>query len=168
MVIGFNVPCAKSIRTSATQKHVDLHLESVIYRLIETVRKKTAALLPPTIESRTIGEGTVGEVFTIKLPKRQTQTVAGARCTNGTFSIHDKIRILRGAKRDVVFEGEWTEGSMRASLTSGPIKTLKHLKRDVDEIRKGMECGIAFEGFDDVLAGDEVVTFKTFEVAREL
>jgi translation initiation factor IF-2 len=42
------------------------------------------------------------------------------------------------------------------------------LKRDVDEIRKGMECGIAFEGFDDVLEGDEIVTFKTFEVAREL
>ena len=50
----------------------------------------------------------------------------------------------------------------------GTIDTLKHVKKDVDEIRKGSECGISFHGFNDVKEGDEVVTFASFEVAREL
>ena len=50
----------------------------------------------------------------------------------------------------------------------GKIVTLKHLKSDVEEVRKGMECGIQMEGFNDVKEGDEIVTFKTFEVARKL
>jgi len=45
---------------------------------------------------------------------------------------------------------------------------LKHLKKEVDEIRKGMDCGISLDGFDDIKEGDEIVTFKTFEVPREL
>lgn len=45
---------------------------------------------------------------------------------------------------------------------------LKHLKTEVDEVRKGMECGIQFEGFNDVKEGDEIVTFRTFEVPRKL
>jgi translation initiation factor IF-2 len=50
----------------------------------------------------------------------------------------------------------------------GTIETLKHLKKDVTEIRKGMDCGIAFKDFNDVQEGDEIVCFTTFEVAREL
>jgi translation initiation factor IF-2 len=48
------------------------------------------------------------------------------------------------------------------------ITTLKHLKTEVDEVRKGMECGIQLEGFDGMQEGDEIVTFKTFEVPRKL
>ena len=50
----------------------------------------------------------------------------------------------------------------------GTIETLKHLKKDVDEIRKGMDCGIAFEGFTDLRPGDEVVSFSKIEVPRTL
>lgn len=50
----------------------------------------------------------------------------------------------------------------------GSIETLKHLKKDVQEVRKGMECGIALEGFVDIREGDEVVTFVKVEVPREL
>ena len=106
-MIGFNVPASKSVRDSAAQKHVECHLESVIYRLIETVRKKTSALLKPTIESRTLGEGLVSEVFTIRLSRKAQTVVAGTKCGNGTISKNDQVRVIRGPKRDVVFEGEF-------------------------------------------------------------
>ena len=52
--------------------------------------------------------------------------------------------------------------------SKGTIDTLKHLKKDVSEIRKGMECGISFHGFNDIRVDDEVVTYTTFETARDL
>jgi translation initiation factor IF-2 len=59
----------------------------------------------------------------------------------------------------------------RRDLTNafvGTIETLKHVKKDVTEVRKGTECGISFHGWNDIREGDEVVTFTTFDVPREL
>lgn len=85
--------------------------------------------------------------------------VAGCRVSNGVINKSEKVMVLRpsatpGGEREVVFEGT--------------IETLRHLKKEVGEVRKGTECGISFEGFTDVKEGDEVVTFTTFEVPREL
>jgi translation initiation factor IF-2 len=135
---------------------VPLHLESVIYRLIETVRSKVAALLPPKIESRVVGEATVQQLFPVKV-KKGTVMVAGCKVSNGIINKAEKVRILRtgdGKDREVVYEGT--------------IETLRHLKKEVGEVRKGTECGISFDEFADVKEGDEVVSFTTFEVPREL
>jgi len=136
--------------------NVPLHLESVIYRLIETVRSKVAALLPPKIESRVVGEATVQQLFPVKV-KKGTVMVAGCKVSNGIINKAEKVRILRsgdGKEREVVYEGT--------------IETLRHLKKEVGEVRKGTECGISFDEFADVKEGDEVVSFTTFEVPREL
>jgi len=136
--------------------NVPLHLESVIYRLIETVRSKVAALLPPRIESRVVGEATVQQLFPVKV-KKGTVMVAGCKVSNGIINKSEKVRILRsgdGKDREVVYEGT--------------IETLRHLKKEVGEVRKGTECGISFDEFADVKEGDEVVSFTTFEVPREL
>jgi len=86
---------------------VPLHLESVIYRLIETVRDRVAALLPPIIETRVNGEATVLQVFTIAIKgQKEGQIVAGCRIGNGVIGKNDTVRVIRGDKRDVVFEGE--------------------------------------------------------------
>jgi translation initiation factor IF-2 len=136
--------------------NVPLHLESVIYRLIETVRSKVAALLPPKIESRVVGEATVQQLFPVKV-KKGTVMVAGCKVSNGIINKAEKVRILRsgdGKDREVVYEGT--------------IETLRHLKKEVGEVRKGTECGISFDEFADVKEGDEIVSFTTFEVPREL
>lgn len=127
MIIGFNVPASAKVKQTATTKRVDLHLEGVIYRLIETVRQKTAALLPPSIESRTIGEGTVIKPFEIKVGKKQIATVAGSRCVNGTINRNDLVRILRGPDREQVFEGE-------------PKRVAKIPRVKADEIRQ--DCNV--------------------------
>ena len=155
-MIGFSVNCSRSIQNQAKDMNVPLHLESVIYRLIETVRSKVAALLPPKIESRVVGEATVQQLFPVKV-KKGTVMVAGCKVSNGIINKAEKVRILRsgdGKEREVVYEGT--------------IETLRHLKKEVGEVRKGTECGISFDEFADVKEGDEVVSFTTFEVPREL
>lgn len=156
-VIGFSVACSRSIQNQAKDMNVPLHLESVIYRLIETVRSKVAGLLPPKIESRVTGEATVQQLFPVKV-KKGTVMVAGCKVSNGIINKAEKVRILRSAG----------EGKEREVVYEGTIETLRHLKKEVGEVRKGTECGISFDEFADVREGDEVVSFTTFEVPREL
>ncbi|GMK56640.1 hypothetical protein CspeluHIS016_0304800 [Cutaneotrichosporon spelunceum] len=151
-VIGFNVECPRAIQSAASDAGVPVITDGVIYRLIDNVRARVAALLPPRIETRVIGEATVSMIFPIKSGRKVVKNIAGCKVMNGTVSKMDKVRVLRD--REVVFEG--------------PMDTLKHMKKDVLEMRKGTECGIALEGFDDIREGDQIVTFQTFEVAREL
>ncbi|KAE8541289.1 translation initiation factor IF-2 [Cryptococcus gattii VGV] len=152
--VGFNVTAPRAIQTIAKNANVPLQLESVIYRLIDKVRQDVASLLPPTIEYSVKGEATVLQLFSINLKRKQTVTIAGCRVNNGIIDRTEGVRVLRGPERKVVYEGS--------------IETLKHLKKDVHEVRKGMECGIALEGFVDIREADEIITFVKVEVLREL
>ncbi|WRT65515.1 translation initiation factor IF-2 [Kwoniella shivajii] len=153
-IIGFSVSASRTVQTAAKSSQTPLHLESVIYRLIDTVRSKVAGLLPPKIEYSVKGEATVQQLFSINIKRKESITIAGCRVGNGIINRLEGVRVLRGADRDVVYEGT--------------IETLKHLKKEVQEVRKGMECGIALEGFTDIREGDEIVTFTKIEVPREL
>ncbi|WVR03987.1 translation initiation factor IF-2 [Kwoniella sp. DSM 27419] len=153
-VIGFSVSAARPIQTLARSSNVPLQLESVIYRLIDMVRSRVAALLPPRIEYSVKGEASVIQLFNINVKKRESITIAGCRVGNGVIDRNQTVRVLRGKDREVVFEGT--------------IETLKHLKKEVQEVRKGMECGIALEGFTDIREGDEIVNVTRTEVPREL
>lgn len=106
MIIGFSVKASKSVQTQAAKANVPVHLESVIYRLIETVRSKVAALLPPIIETRVLGEATVLQMFSIAVKGKESARIAGCRVANGVIGRHDPIRVLRGEDREVVFEGK--------------------------------------------------------------
>ncbi|WVQ73734.1 translation initiation factor IF-2 [Cryptococcus sp. DSM 104548] len=154
MIIGFNVSAPRAVQTLAKTNKVALQLESVIYRLIEKVRHDVAALLPPTIEYSVKGEATVLQLFQINVKRKEFITIAGCRVNNGVIDKSQGVRVLRGPDRKIVFEGS--------------MGTLKHLKKDVQDVRKGMECGIALEGFTDIKEGDEIVTFVKVEVLREL
>lgn len=90
--------------------------------------------------------------------------VAGCRVSNGVINKAEKVRILRSRTAGEGGGG----GKDREVVYEGTIETLRHLKKEVGEVRKGTECGISFDGFIDVREGDEVVTFTTFEVPREL
>jgi hypothetical protein len=106
MIIGFSVKAPKSVQSHAAKSNVPIHLESVIYRLIETVRAKVAALLPPVIETRVLGEATVLQMFSIAVKGKESASIAGCRVSNGVIGRHDLVRVLRGDEREVVFEGE--------------------------------------------------------------
>lgn len=166
-VIGFSVPCSRGVQSLAASLNVPLHNDSVIYRLIDVVRGKVAALLPPIRETKVTGEATCQQVFEIKGKGKEVSRIAGCKVGNGVIGRNDGgVRVLRGKDREQVFEGEF--GCVGIQLTTGAIDTLKHLKKDVTEVRKGTDCGISFVGWNDIKEGDEIVTFTTFEVPRQL
>lgn len=154
LVIGFSVDCPRSVDQEAKDRGVPVLTERVIYRLIDDVRKRVGALLPPKIEYKVTGEAVVQQVFEIKVSRKEIKKIAGCKVANGIINRNEGVRVLRGPKREVVFEGT--------------METLKHVKKDVMEMRKGTECGIGIEGFQDIREGDEIVTFQTLEVPREL
>lgn len=105
MIIGFSVKAAKSVASHAAKSNVPIHLETVIYRLIETVRAKVASLLPPVIETRVLGEATVLQMFSIAVKGKESASIAGCRVSNGVIGRHDLVRVLRGEERQVIFDG---------------------------------------------------------------
>ena len=124
LIIGFNVDCSKHLQQLARQLGVSVHLESVIYRLIDTVRQKTAALLPPAIEYRTLGEATVQQIFEISLKKKQKAFIAGCKVNQGTIKRGGLVRVFRGANRVLVFEGESSIGATQAGPRFGPANSV--------------------------------------------
>ncbi|KAF6767459.1 Translation initiation factor IF- 2, domain 3 [Kalmanozyma brasiliensis GHG001] len=156
-IIGFNVTPPKAILQSAARAQptpVPIIASDVIYRLMETVSQKVAELLPPTKEARVHGEATVSQIFEINLKGRNFKKIAGCRVTNGTIAKSNLVRVLRGDKRDEVYRGKLDE--------------FKHVKKDVTEMRKGTECGMSFEGWQELKEGDVVQSFSEVEVARTL
>lgn len=87
------------MRQAAQHPPVTVHISPIIYRLVEIVRKETAALLPPRIEVRVHGEATVQQIFKIKVKGRKTpKVIAGSRCSNGIFSKARKVRVVRNGE----------------------------------------------------------------------
>lgn len=156
-VLGFNVKASKSVQTTAArlQPRVKVHCDDVIYRLMEHVTKEVAALLPPRQELRVQGEAQVAQIFQIKgSGSRAARNIAGCRVTNGIVSRANEVRILRGEDRNEVFRGR--------------LDALRQVKKDVQEMRKGTECGMSFDSFDDVQVDDIIQCFTTVDVPQTL
>lgn len=155
-IIGFHVQAPKSVQALAArvQPPVPVHCDRVIYQIMDHVASRVAELLPPREEMRVLGEAQVAQLFQIKQGARASKTIAGCRVTNGLVSRANEVRVLRGKDRREVFRGR--------------LDTLRHVKKDVTEMRKGTECGMALDGFDQVEVGDVVQCFTTVEVAATL
>ncbi|TNY21003.1 hypothetical protein DMC30DRAFT_351363 [Rhodotorula diobovata] len=154
-IVGFNVKAPGSVMKDAAKgpTPVPVHTSPIIYRLVDTVRQATADLLPKTIETRVHGEATVQMVFDISVKgRKEPKRIAGSKVSNGTFQKARKARVVR--------KGE--------TLHVGVVSTLKQVKKDVLEIPKGVECGIALEDFDGWEVDDLIQSVEEVEVARSL
>ncbi|KAG0211316.1 hypothetical protein BGX28_008139 [Mortierella sp. GBA30] len=152
MVLGFNVKADKKLLQTARQLGVGLKSYNVIYKLLDDVKIEMATLLPKDIEIQVVGEAKVAQIFPIKMKGGQTQNVAGCRITNGGVNRKEDVRIVR--------DGE--------VVWSGRLSTLKRIKEDIQEAKKGTECGMEFEGFHAFKEGDVIQSIKKNEVLRKL
>ncbi|PWZ01530.1 hypothetical protein BCV70DRAFT_198962 [Testicularia cyperi] len=156
-IIGFNVKPSKSVLQQAAraQPHpVPVIVSDVIYRLMEQVSESVCSLLPPLKEARVQGEATISQIFDINLKSKLFKKIAGCKVTNGSIAKSNLVRILRGPDRKVIYQGR--------------LDQFKHLKKDVTEMRKGTECGMSFEGFQDILPDDIVQSYTEVTVPRTL
>ncbi|KAI8992656.1 hypothetical protein BDB01DRAFT_779197 [Pilobolus umbonatus] len=151
-VIGFNVKLDKRIQAEASKIGVPVKSYSVIYKLLEEVKDNLSNMLPPIITTQVTGEADLLQVFDISVKGRETKPVAGCRITNGVIPRNGKIRVLRN--KEIIWEGE--------------LSALKQVKKEITEAKKGLECGMSFEGFDDFRPGDTVQAIQTIETKQKL
>lgn len=147
IVVGFNVRADAAARRAAAERGVELNYYSVIYELIDEVKKALTGMLKAEYREHIIGMATVQEVF--KSPV--FGQVAGSLVTEGVVRKDAPIRVLRD--NVVIFEGE--------------LESLRRFKDDVKEVNSGTECGIAVKNYD-VKVGDQIEVFERVEVERKL
>ena len=147
-VIGFNVRANAPARAAANQKGVEIRYYSVIYDLVDDVKQAASGLLSAEIKEHFIGYAEIRETFRVT----GVGTVAGCLVTEGIARRSAGVRLLRD---NVV-------------IHEGTLKTLKRFKDEVKEVQSGQECGMAFERYEDVRAGDIIEIFEREEVERTL
>jgi len=148
VIIGFNVRADASARRIIESNNLDLRYFSIIYDVIDQVKQVATGLLGMEVREEIIGVAQVRDVFR----SSKFGAVAGCMVIEGTVKRHKPIRVLRD--NTVVFQGE--------------LESLRRFKENVDEVRNGMECGIAVKQYNDVKPGDQIECFERIEVARTL
>jgi translation initiation factor IF-2 len=146
ILIGFNVRGNSGARRLIAEQGIDVHYYSVIYDVIDEVKRAINGMLAPEIKEEIIGLAEVRDVF--RSPK--FGTVGGCLVLEGVVRRNRPIRVLRD---NVVF-------------LEGELDSLRRFKEDVAEVRAGTECGIGIKNFSDIRAGDQVEVFERVEVAR--
>ena len=142
VLLGFNVRPTGSVKAMAKQKNVDIKTYSIIYQLLDDMTGMLTGMMAPKFSEINTGQAEVRNTF--KAPKGM---VAGCVVVDGKLIRGGLVRVIRDGV--VVHEGELT--------------SLKRFKDDVDEIGNGYECGVMIKGYDDVIVGDVIETFKKVE-----
>ena len=127
---------------------MDIQYHSIIYALVDEVRQSMTGMLTPERRENFIGTAEIRQVFQIT----KTGKVAGCRVLDGVVKRGAGVRIIRD---NVV-------------IHEGTLSSLRHIKDEVKEIRSGMECGMAFDNFQDLAVGDTIECFEVEEIARTL
>ena len=147
-VFAFNVRANKQARELAEKEGVEIRYYSVIYNLIDDVKDTLSGMLAPEKRETFIGYADILEVFNIT----KVGKVAGCKVSEGVVKRGCGVRLLRD---DVV-------------IHEGKLKTLKRFKDEVPEVTSGMECGMAFERYEDIREGDKIECFEVEMVERKL
>ncbi len=148
-IIGFNVRASKQARDLAEREGVEIRYYAIIYDLLDDIKGVLSGMLAPIQRETFLGNAEVLQAFDISKIGR----VAGCRVTEGVVRKGARVRIIRA---DIVV------------LELGTLQTLKRFKDEVNEVQSGVECGMAFAGFQDIKAGDTIECFSLEEVRRTL
>jgi translation initiation factor IF-2 len=148
VILGFNVRAHKEARDLAEQDGVEVRYYNIIYNLVDDVKAAMSGLLAPTLREEMLGNALILEIFTIS----KVGHVAGCRVTDGVVQRGASVRLIRD--NVVVHEGK--------------LSTLKRFKDEVREVAAGQECGMAFENYQDMRAGDVIECYRVEEVRRTL
>ncbi|MCI8484770.1 MAG: translation initiation factor IF-2 [Lachnospiraceae bacterium] len=146
IIIGFNVRPDATAKATAEREGVDMRLYKVIYNAIEDVQAAMKGMLDPVFEEKVLGHAEVRQIFKAS----GVGNIAGSYVLDGVFQRGCKVRISREGEQ--IFEGD--------------LASLKRFKDDVKEVKAGYECGLVFEGFNDIQEMDIVESYIMVEVPR--
>ena len=146
IILGFNVRIANNVKDGEA-KEVDIRYYSIIYDLVDDIKKAVTGMLKPIIKETSLGKGEIREVFDLT----KYGKVAGSYVNSGIVKRSGRCRIIRDS----------------VVVSDTAIKALKHFKDDVKEVKNGMECGISFENCTEFLVGDQLEFFELTEEAKQ-
>ena len=146
IILGFNVKPDGRAEETAKNENVDLRLYSVIYTAIDDIERAMKGMLEPIYEEKIIGHAEIRQIFKAS----GVGNIAGSYVLDGMMQ--------RGCKARVSRDGE--------QIFEGPVASLKRYKDDVKEVKAGYECGLVFDGFNEITEGDQVEAYIMVEVPR--
>jgi translation initiation factor IF-2 len=147
-IIGYNVRAHKEAREAAERAGIEIRYYNIIYDLVDDVKKAMSGLLAPTLRETMLGNATILEIFKVS----KVGNIAGCRVTDGTVERGANVRLIRD--NVVVHEGK--------------LSQLKRFKDDAREVVAGQECGMAFENYQDMRAGDVIECYRVETIQRSL
>lgn len=147
-IIGFNVRANKQAHDAADTQGIEIRYYNIIYDLVDDVKAAMSGMLSPERRETFLGNAEILEVFNIS----KVGKVAGCRVTEGKMERGEGFRLIRD--HVVIHEGK--------------LKTLKRFKDEVSEVPAGQECGMAFENYEDIRAGDIIEAFRVETISRSL
>jgi translation initiation factor IF-2 len=148
IIIGFQVRPSAQARKLAEQEGVDIRLYSIIYQAIDEIKEAMEGMLSPEIKEEITGTAEVRETFKVS----KVGTIAGCFVTDGVITRNSKIRLIR-------------DGIV---IYSGVLGSLKRFKDDVKEVKKGYECGLNIDKYNDIKIGDIIEAYHEVETAKKL
>ena len=148
LIIGFNVRANAQARDMAHRDGVDIRYYSIIYTVVDDVKKALEGMLTPELREKILGYAQIRNVFNIT----GVGKVAGCMITEGMVKRGAKVRLLRD---NVV-------------IHDGNLGQLKRYKDDVKEVKEGFECGMSFENYSDIQVNDSIECYEVEEIAKTL
>jgi translation initiation factor IF-2 len=148
IVVGFNVRPDSGALAAAKRLNVDIRTYTIVYELVDDMKKAMGGLLTPDIVEKQLGRAEVRNVFSV--PK--AGTIAGCFVVDGKIQRNAEVRLLRENK--IVYTGK--------------LGSLKRFKDDAKEVATGFECGMSIENFNDIKVGDVIEAFVKETIVREL
>lgn len=139
ILIGFNIRPNSAILKNAEDKGIEVRLYNIIYKLLEDIEAAMKGMLDPVFEEKVIGEAEVRSIFKAS----KIGTIAGCYVTDGLVTRNSEVRLIRDS----------------IVIYTGKISSIKHFKDDVKEVKKGFECGITIENYNDIKEGDIIEAF---------
>jgi translation initiation factor IF-2 len=148
VVLGFNVRASGQARDAAERSGIEIRYYNIIYDLVNDIKAAMSGKLAPELRETFLGNARILEIFNIT----KVGKVAGCQVTEGSVQRGAKVRLIRD---NVV-------------IHEGTLSTLKRFKDEVKEVQVGQECGMAFENYQDMRAGDVIECFRVEKVQRSL
>ena len=145
IIIGFNVVASSNAKDIAKDNNIDIRLYTIIYKLVEDIEAAINGMLDPEYEEKILGEAEIRRIFKFS----KVGNIAGSYITSGIVKNGALARVIR-------------DGVVIAN--DEKIASLQREKDTVKEVKKGFECGITLEKFNDFKEGDTIEAYEMTEV----
>ena len=146
IIIGFNVRPSKEIQDKAKDEGVEIRFYNIIYKAVEEMEAAMKGMLDPEYEEKILGTADIRQIFKFS----KVGNIAGCSVSDGIIKRDAQARVIRDGV--VIYDGK--------------VGSLQREKDSVKEVKKGYECGITIDGFNDIKIGDTIEAYEMVEVRR--